>query len=51
MGLSLVRTLQQRGPWRCDGSSLWRGPCGLVAFPPERYGCERCGALADDHER
>ena len=20
--------------------------CGLVAFPAERYGCERCGALA-----
>ena len=21
--------------------------CALVAFPAERYGCERCGALAD----
>jgi uncharacterized OB-fold protein len=26
------------------------GSCGLVAFPAERYGCERCGAPADDHE-
>ena len=23
--------------------------CGLVAFPAERYGCERCGALPDRH--
>jgi uncharacterized OB-fold protein len=24
--------------------------CGLVAFPAERYGCERCGASPADHE-
>jgi uncharacterized protein len=23
--------------------------CGLVAFPAERYGCERCGALPAEH--
>ena len=23
--------------------------CSLVAFPAERYGCERCGVLAGDH--
>lgn len=25
------------------------GACGLVAFPAERYGCERCGALPAEH--
>jgi uncharacterized OB-fold protein len=24
--------------------------CGLVAFPAERYGCERCGALPGAHD-
>jgi uncharacterized OB-fold protein len=26
------------------------GACGLVAFPAERYGCERCGTEPDRHE-
>lgn len=25
------------------------GQCDLVAFPPERYGCERCGAPPSEH--
>ncbi len=24
--------------------------CGLVTSPPERFGCEACGALPDEHE-
>ncbi|MDH4143816.1 MAG: OB-fold domain-containing protein [Acidimicrobiia bacterium] len=24
--------------------------CGHLAFPDERYGCERCGALVERHE-
>lgn len=32
-----------------DGSRCER--CGLVAFPAERYGCERCGAPPADHRR
>lgn len=49
MGLSLVRTGGIDGSEvLIDGSRC--GACGLVAFPPERYGCERCGALTADHE-
>ena len=38
---------------RDDGVLLRASTCGaceLVAFPPERYGCERCGALPEQHE-
>ncbi len=48
MGLSLVRTDAADGSVEIDGSRC--GGCALVAFPPERYGCERCGALAAHHE-
>jgi uncharacterized OB-fold protein len=31
-------------------AASWCRSCGLVSFPVERYGCERCGALPSDHE-
>lgn len=49
MSASLKGALFEAGtPPQLHGSRC--RACGLVAFPAERYGCERCGAPPADHE-
>lgn len=48
MSADTAELFQAGAPLRLHGSRC--RACGLVAFPAERYGCERCGAPTADHD-